>query len=296
MKSKAEQLEALLTASGQPLRALAPMAEMNDLAFRLLCRRHGVQLCFTGMINTHTWSANPNLRDGLLRTTPDDHPLIVQLSGSDAAELIATAADLSSTADAFDINLGCTHHIARRGQYGYFMVNTEDKRQKALDVVRSLASSICAPLTAKIRLLSKADGSPDVVATCKFARQLEHCGVSLISIHGRHRHLDKAGEVNVGAIRAVVEAVSVPVLANGGISTVDGADELTRLTGARGVMIGQALLNNPRVLEGTAKADPILVGREYLSYSRESAEMRSWRSGTCFCFLTGLFGIARTSR
>jgi tRNA-dihydrouridine synthase 1 len=246
------------------------MVEVNDLAFRILCRRHGVSLCYTGMINAHMWTVNPHTRSALFRTLPTDRPLIIQLNGSDEDELIGAAISLSVHADAIDLNFGCTQKVAKRGRFGFFMVNTAGKRECALAIVRRLVANLAVPLTAKIRLLSGEDGAPDARLTADFARRLEECGVSLIAVHGRHQQLDKAGDVNAGAIREIVNAVSIPVLANGGVQSAADADELIAASGAAGVMVGHGLLSNPAMFDTAAPAlGAVATGREYLAIFRE---------------------------
>jgi tRNA-dihydrouridine synthase 1 len=222
------------------------------------------------MINTHMWTVNPHTRGNVFRTLPDDRPLIIQLNGSDENELITAATSLSIHADAIDLNLGCTQKIAKRGRFGFFMVNTPDKRRSALAIIRRLVENLTIPLTAKIRLLSGEDGTPDPRLTADFARELEECGVSLIAVHGRHQQLDKAGDVNAEAIREIVNAVSIPVLANGGIQSAADAEKLIADSGATGVMVGHGLLNNPTMFDPDAPAfDAVAVGREYLGIFKE---------------------------
>ena len=257
-------MNGLLEQLPKPVRVLAPMVEVNDLAFRMMVREHGVKLCFTGMINTHMWAINPADRHKQFQTCPEDRPLIIQLNGNDEAELVACALDLVDSADAFDINLGCTQHIARRGKFGYFMVNTEDKRQNVLKLVRNLTSKIKIPITAKIRLLSDEDKTPSPELTAEFAKSLEEAGIAMISVHGRHQQLDKAGNVDAAAIRMIAEKVKIPVLANGGIRNREESDALLEASGASGTMIGQGLLANPRMFDADGDYDPVSLGREYL--------------------------------
>lgn len=264
---EAIRMKKLLDGLEKPIRVLAPMYEVNDLAFRMMLRQHGIKLCFTGMINTHMWAIKPSDREKQFQTCPEDRPLIVQLNGSDESELIACANDVVEMADAIDINLGCTQHIARRGQYGYYMVNTEEKRRNVIKMVQKLTTSIKIPVTAKVRLLTDEDGNPSPELTTEFVKNLEKAGIAMISVHGRHQQLDKAGAVDAAAIRMIAENVSIPVIANGGIVTKDDSDLLLAESGAAATMIGQGLLKNPWMFD--KEADPIAMGKEYLSfYSR----------------------------
>lgn len=263
-KQKDARISELLKSSKTPY-YLAPMFQVNDLAFREMCRKHGILLCWTGMINSHMWIINPKDRKNLFDTCPADRPLIVQLNGNDEQELLSCARDVESVVDAIDINLGCTQHIARRGQYGYFMVNTPEKREKSLKILARLTSELSLPITTKIRLLDDKDGNPDIKATCEFAKSLEKAGVSLISVHGRHKQLNKSGDIDITSIKEIVNSVTIPVIANGGVRTKEDAELLMKETGAAGVMIGQGLLENPWILE-TSEPNPVDLAREYLEF------------------------------
>lgn len=266
MEAKRDKIKKILE-SAQNQYFLAPMFQVNDLAFRKMCRNHNIKLCWTGMINSHLW-LNPKERQTMFQTCNDDHPLIAQLNGNDEGELLACARDIEGLADAIDLNLGCTQHIARRGQYGYYMVNTDNKRQNALKLVEKLASELSIPITAKIRLLENEEGKPDPQLTCDFAKSLEKAGVSLISVHGRHKQLNKSGDIDIDAIKNIVNSVSIPVIANGGVKTKEDADDLIKQTGAVGVMIGQGLLENPLILE-TNNPDPVAMAKEYFELFKQ---------------------------
>jgi tRNA-dihydrouridine synthase 1 len=97
----------LAQVSDRPL-ILAPMAEVNDLPFRLLVRRHGIGVCYTGMINAEQWVTSRRYQRRIFNTCPSDRPLVVQLGGSDHEHLLRAATDLSPFCDAIDLNLGCT--------------------------------------------------------------------------------------------------------------------------------------------------------------------------------------------
>lgn len=248
---------------------LAPMAEVNDLAFRILCRRHGIKACYTGMLNALQWIQGKKYQNRVFTTCPTDHPLIAQLAGSDFDAIESSAQSLQDQCDAIDLNLGCTQHIARRGEYGFFMVDTEEKRASVLDLVQKLATNLRIPVTAKIRIFQDADGNPDQTVTVEFAKALERAGVSVISIHGRAQHRDKQAEVVTAIIKSVVEAVKIPVIANGGVKSREDADALFSETGAAGVMIGQALLKDPTTFDPNGRLSRRAFALEYLEIVRE---------------------------
>ncbi|KAH0785452.1 dihydrouridine synthase [Histomonas meleagridis] len=204
----------------------------------------------------------------MFETCKEDRPLIIQLNGNDEKELIDAAKDLEPFADAIDINLGCTQHIARRGQYGFYMVNTDEKRQNVIKIITKITNTISVPMTAKIRVFSDNENNVDVETTVEFAKKLESAGISLIAVHGRSKQLDKAGDVDVSIIKSIVSSVKIPVIGNGGIKSKSDADSMLYQTGAKAVMIGQALLNNPHLLE-TNDPDPVDLSYEYLEFNKE---------------------------
>jgi tRNA-dihydrouridine synthase 1 len=243
------------------------MAEVNDLPFRLLVRRHGIRVCYTGMINTEQWVTSRRYQRRIFNTCPSDRPLVVQLAGSDHDHIVRAAADLSPFCDAIDLNLGCTQHIARRGLCGFYMADSPAKRASVCALVGRLRSVVPAPITAKIRCF------PDPEDTAAFARQLEAAGVAAIAIHGRATQRDKAAPVLQDEIRRIVEAVGVPVIANGGVESAQDADALRTQTGAAAVMIGQALLRNPTHFDPVGGVHREQFVGEYLAIVRQHPEV-----------------------
>jgi len=266
-KSKSEKILELF-GQEQPL-CLAPMYELNDLAFRTLCRKNGVKFCWSGMINAHLWVMNPRIRENYFQTCEKDRPLIIQITGNSEEELISTAIDVEPLCDAIDINLGCTKHIARRGNYGFYLVNTETKRQNVIKMVENLNRRINKPITAKIRLINDDDGNPCPQITSEFAKALETAGISLLSVHGRSNRQDKHGPVDSDAIKVIVQSVKIPVIANGGINNKDEGFQLMQNSGAFGIMIGQGLLKNPKMFSDDPNNKPLDHTREYIALFKE---------------------------
>ena len=143
---------------------------------------------------------------------------------------ISCSRDFESVVDCIDINLDCTKHIDKKGQYEYFMINTPEKRENSPEILARLNAELSVPITTTIILLNDKDGNPDIKATCKFANNFEKAVVSLISLHGRQKHLKKSGDIKLTFIK---EIVTIPVIANAGVRTKEDAE-----TGASGVMIG----------------------------------------------------------
>lgn len=244
--------------------SLAPMVEMCDLPFRILVRNHGIKLCWTGMINSNQWNMSKTYRNKIFQTNEHDKPLVCQISGSLDSDIISTAKDLSNFCCAVDINLGCCQKVARRSQFGYFMVETEDKRVNVLKLLKNVVKEINVPLFVKMRMI---DG--DVKETVEFAKKIEETGVKLITIHARTTEQDKNGSVNVDCIKEIVRNAKIPIIANGGIKTLDEAKEIIEKTGAAGVMVAQALLKNPVAFDNGCKMSSIEVANEYIALYKQ---------------------------
>lgn len=234
---------------GEKPLCLAPMAEINDLPFRIMCRNHGLKVCFTGMINAYQWGGGQRYQNRVFTTAECDHPVIGQIAGKDHDQIISCASDLAESCDAIDVNLGCTQHIAKRGEYGFFSVDTDQKRADTVEMFKRLVAEVNVPITAKIRIFMDENGEPDVKLTIQFAKQLEAAGVSVITVHGRYQHRNKKADVLTSVIKEVVESLKIPVIANGGVTSREEAKSLFEATGAAGVMIGQALLENPTIFD-----------------------------------------------
>lgn len=270
---------------------LAPMVEMGDLAFRIMVRRHEIKLCWTGMINTNQWNLSRKYR-GILQIADCDTPLVCQISGSISSDIISAALSVAeySGCAAIDINLGCCQTVAKRGEYGYFMVDSDEKRQDVIELIKQLAKQLPVPLFVKIRILENEDGEMDLDLTVNFARELERVGAKLITVHGRPPKQDKGGDVNLECIKRIVESVRIPVIANGGILNMQMANDIMEQSGAYGAMIGQALLKNPTAFDENGLKNAFEVSREYLQIYQEFGGAFDAARRHLFYFLDDILG------
>jgi len=235
----------------------------SELAFRMLCRRHGATAAYTPMLHARLFDEAGAYREEHFTTCPADRPLLAQFCGHDPATVLSAALRLAGSVDAVDLNLGCPQRIARKGRYGAFLM---DDPATVTAIIAALARGLPVPVTAKMRVF------PDVGRTVAFARALEGAGASLVAVHGRTRDQKEAAAyaADWAQIKAVKAALRVPVLANGGVLTLADAEACMAATGADGVLSAIPLLENPALFSSArspeAAADPAagaLLALEY---------------------------------
>ena len=221
------------------------------------------------MINSNQWGTGKKYQQSVFQTNKDDMPLICQVSGSFDSNILATAKDFTSLPNcvAIDINLGCCQKVAKRGNYGYFLVENENKRRNVIKMVEEISNGINVPLCVKIRMIEN-----DVDITANFAQQLEKAGAKIITVHARSAEQDKSGDINIECIKKIVQSVKIPVIANGGIDSKEKAKKILEESGAAGVMIGQALLKNPALFcndENLANKTIFDIAKEYIEIAKD---------------------------
>ena len=233
--------------------ALAPMAGVTDAAFRQICAELGAGYTITELISSKALCYHDKKTFSLLTQFPGEHPAAVQIFGSDPV-CMAEAAQIAlehTGADIIDINMGCPMgKIVNNGDGAALMKDPE----KAGRIVEAVVKAVSVPVTAKFRR-GWDMGSCNCV---EFAQTLEQAGVSAVAVHGRTRAQVYSGKADWNCIRAVKEAVHVPVIANGDIWEPQDAARILQHTKADMAMIGRGCFGNPwlfqqakAVLEGT---------------------------------------------
>ncbi len=219
--------------------SLAPMAGVTDKAMRLICRRYGVGLEYTEMVSAKALHYKNKKSFELLDLSDEAQPMTVQLFGSEP-EIMAEGAEIAVAhgATMLDVNMGCpVPKVANHGE-GSGLLKTPETAWK---IIRQMRKAVDVPLSAKIRIgFDTID--PQI---CDFAKGLEAAGCDFIAVHGRTRSQYYTGEADWSVIRHIVEAVDIPVIANGDVVDVASARAIREQTGAAGVMVGRGCLGQP---------------------------------------------------
>ncbi len=218
---------------------LAPMAGITDRPFRQLCKRLGAGMAVSEMVtaNSLLWGSQKTLN----RTNHlgEQEPRVVQIAGSDP-RLLAEAARYNADrgAQIIDINMGCPAKKVCNVMAGSALLRDERLVGRILEAV---VGAVTVPVTLKIRTGWDSDSRNGV----RIARIAEAAGIQSLAVHGRTRACGYKGHAEYDTIRAIKETVSIPVIANGDITTPEKAKFVLEYTGADAVMIGRGAQGNP---------------------------------------------------
>ncbi|MBO4620630.1 MAG: tRNA-dihydrouridine synthase family protein [Victivallales bacterium] len=246
--------------SAPTIATLAPMAGYTDLPFRRVCRRYGLYYGTTALIDAGALvHGNPD-NVAILHRGEEEEWLQVQLLGSIPTDIRTSTRILRDGPwhfDALNFNMGCPVRKVVKRLAGAALMN---QPVRALECLKEMRDNWPGVLTVKMRILKEDTPEP----TIQLAQQLEAIGVQGLAIHGRLARMLYSGPVHTQIIRAVRENVKIPVIANGGIFSLEDAQRLSQETGCERVMVARGTIGVPWIFRDIATGTILPVSQEEL--------------------------------
>ena len=213
---------------------LAPMAGITDLPFRLICKENGAGLVYTEMVSAKALLYGDEKTKLLLKTCKEEHPLAVQIFGSDLDAIAYASKYVSKIGEIVDINMGCpAPKIVKNGDGSKLLLN--------LDLVEKIVKTAVenASVTVKVKIRLGWD-SENIVAV-EAAKIIEKAGASAITVHGRTRSQYYSGQADWNMIKKVKECVSIPVIGNGDIRSGRDAKKALEQSNVDAIMVRKSI-------------------------------------------------------
>jgi nifR3 family TIM-barrel protein len=263
----------------RPIAALAPMADMTDLPFCLICKEHGAPLMFREMVSAEAIvRMNPKTLE-MAKFDERERPLVQQIFGSDPHVMAEAARIIEENfhPDGIDVNMGCPVYNIVSNFNGAFLIK---EPERASNIIKAMKAAVKVPVSIKTRL-----GWSKDTDCLDFVKVVEAAGADAISLHGRTKEQGYSGKSNWDRIGEARKNTSLPVLVNGDIIDAKTSKEALARSGADGILVGRGALGNPwffhqvtsALWHGTDIAPPSL--EERIRVARQHAQLHVQRYG-----------------
>lgn len=220
---------------------LAPMEDVTDPAFRLMCKKFGAEMVYTEFVSSDALIRSVNKTTQKLTICDDERPVAIQIYGKETEAMVEAARIVEEAGpDILDINFGCpVKKVAGKGAGAGMLQNIP----KMLEITRAVVDAVKIPVTVKTRLGWDADHKIIV----DLAEQLQDCGIAALAIHGRTRAQMYTGEADWTLIGEVKNnpRMHIPIIGNGDVTTAEGAKECFERYGVDAIMIGRGSIGRP---------------------------------------------------
>ena len=246
---------------------LAPMEDVTDIGFRLLCKRYGAAMVYTEFVSAEALVRDVKSTVSKLAISDEERPVGIQIYGRDTDAMVEAARIVEQAGpDLIDLNFGCpVKKVAGKGAGAGMLQNIP----KMLDITRQVVDAVRLPVTVKTRL----GWNHEQLIITKLAEQLQDCGIQALTIHGRTRSQMYTGEADWTLIGEVKRnpRITIPIIGNGDIHSLDEADRAFETYGVDAVMIGRATFGCPWIFsrENLTFSDKLDILEELLRINVE---------------------------
>ena len=230
---------------------LAPMAGICDVAFRVLCKKYGAGFVYSEFINVEGISREIPNSMRMLKTVEEEKPVGIQIFGTKLDSIAKSCRILQDKVNLIDLNLGCPVHKVTCTGAGAALL---EKPEKLGEIVRTMVKNSSVPITVKMRRADRENKEEGYAQTIKIAKIIQDSGASALTLHGRTVPQGYSGKADWSYIRAVKEALDIPVFGNGDIRSRQDYLDIINQTNCDAVLVGRAAMTNPgifmEILEG----------------------------------------------